>query len=173
MNSLVDLCSSFSSRYHSLLHPLLPLITQLNKGSQSPVTARWNSRHCKISATQRSSGEPARHGKRQFVIYAGLRRTRPNDSHASWALSPWRLALSYTSVLLWSINHKPSARYAVKKCVQVNWLFRAVGEVSRIEARFTCFMSDTHTYSSKTGAAVFLASNLGFGSDDQRGEKHF
>lgn len=61
---------------------------QLNQDSQSPMTAQRNSRHCKISVTQRSSGEPARQGKRQFMIYAVQLLTRRNDSHASWVQSP-------------------------------------------------------------------------------------
>lgn len=68
----------------------LPLIAKLNQDSQSPMTTEWNSRHCKISVTQRSSGESLRQGKRQFMIYAEQLCTCPNDSQATLAQSPWR-----------------------------------------------------------------------------------
>lgn len=74
-----------------------------------PWPLQWNSRHCEISVTQGSSGEPVRHGKKTVhdLRSAAPRTSRRLPCQFS-AVPPRHLVPSYTSALLWSMHHKPS-----------------------------------------------------------------
>lgn len=132
-----------------------------------PWPLQWNGRHREISVTQRSSGEPVRHGKRQFMIYAVRLHTHPNDSHASSVQSPpdtWCRPTPLHFFEACTINHLYNMVWR-----HVSKSIGSSGQLERFQGSTWDFLVSclTHTCSSKMRAGPFYVCNLGFGKDDE------